>query len=547
MSTIEHYPLDQIRKGDPGFSSFRATIETFFYGNRVETVPTRERAYQLAKNSPGAIKTDLPVYAPEKLGLPPEATVLVFNDGGIVGRTALARRLTAELPKQEIKDFEKILREAVYQSARKDYYKTAVYVGLDKEFTIKAHLALPHGYENDLYSYVLNFQIPNAEWEEIYQASKAYDAGDLYLYADPDWSHPDFPDGLALFDVEHNCAAILGLRYFGELKKGTLTLAWALAHRNGYIACHGGMKQYRFPDKKYTMAVFGLSGSGKSTVTLAQETNQEVKILHDDAFVIDQTSGATTALEPAYFDKTQDYPMTSDAIKYFLTCQNVGVTLDTAGRKVLVTEDIRNGNGRTVKSQFVTPNRVHHLKEKVDAVYWIMKDESLPPIVKVEDPNLAAIFGLTLATKRSTAENLSANIDINSLVIEPFANPFRAYPLTEDYADFKRLFAEQQTDCYILNTGYFNQTKIPKETTLGTIQKVIDGAEWKTFPHFPDLKYFAEPAFEPPFDSAEYQKMFQQSLRYRLAFVRKYNLEHEENPLPPEIAQALEKMVQTLV
>ncbi len=40
-----------------------------------------------------------------------------------------------------------------------------------------------------------------------------------FLYADPDWSHPDFPYGLSLFDPEHNVAAVLGLNYFGELKK----------------------------------------------------------------------------------------------------------------------------------------------------------------------------------------------------------------------------------------------------------------------------------------------------------------------------------------
>jgi len=87
------------------------------------------------------------------------------------------------------------------------------------------------------------------------------------LYADPDWSHPDFPYGLSLFDPEHNVAAVLGLNYFGELKKATLTLAWATAHRNGFVACHGGMKQYQLPNRTFTMAAFGLSGSGKSTIT----------------------------------------------------------------------------------------------------------------------------------------------------------------------------------------------------------------------------------------------------------------------------------------
>ena len=82
------------------------------------------------------------------------------------------------------------------------------------------------------------------------------------------------------------------------------------------------------------MAAFGLSGSGKSTITLAEHGGKyEIKVLHDDAFVINQTNGASTALEPSYFDKTQDYPLTNPNVRYFITCQNVGVTLDEKGKR----------------------------------------------------------------------------------------------------------------------------------------------------------------------------------------------------------------------
>ena len=47
-------------------------------------------------------------------------------------------------------------------------------------------------------------------------------------------------------------------------------------------------------------------------------------------------------------------------------------------------EDIRNGNGRTVKSFLATPNREYMFPERCDAIFWIMKDPSLPPVVKVK-------------------------------------------------------------------------------------------------------------------------------------------------------------------
>jgi len=41
-----------------------------------------------------------------------------------------------------------------------------------------------------------------------------------------------------------------------------------MATRNGFISCHGGLKRLRMPNgKDFVMAVFGLSGSGKSTIT----------------------------------------------------------------------------------------------------------------------------------------------------------------------------------------------------------------------------------------------------------------------------------------
>lgn len=79
------------------------------------------------------------------------------------------------------------------------------------------------------------------------------------------------------------------------------------------------------------------------------------------------------------------------------------MTTNEMQEKIIITQDIRNGNGRTVKSRFVTPNRVDHLAEPIDAVFWIMKDDSLPPVLRIDDPTLATAFGATLATKRSSA------------------------------------------------------------------------------------------------------------------------------------------------
>ena len=103
MSTKAYYPRAEIGPGQVGFSKTRSIIEAPFYGNNVIKVNTLKEAYELAKNSPGTVVTDMPVYRGEEFGLEPDAKVLLFNDGSITGRYAPARRITGKYIAPEAK------------------------------------------------------------------------------------------------------------------------------------------------------------------------------------------------------------------------------------------------------------------------------------------------------------------------------------------------------------------------------------------------------------------------------------------------------------
>ena len=132
----------------------------------------------------------------------------------------------------------------------------------------------------------------------------------------------------------------------------------------------------------------------------------DITVLHDGAYIISREDGSSVALEPAYFDKTHDYPAGHHETKYYTTVMNCAVTLDEAGRNVLVTEDLRNNNGRVIKSRYTSANRVDVEENPITALFWIMKDNSLPPVLKVTDPVLATTLGLTLTTKRRTCQRV---------------------------------------------------------------------------------------------------------------------------------------------
>lgn len=530
-------------KTNPLFSKLRSTIETAFYGNNVKPVTSVAEAYTLATQEPGVILLDMPVFKPEEQGLPVDAKILVTNDGKTTGRYAKARRIIGDEGIDEV-ELAGIARDAVYDSRNKEWISTQVVVGLDQKFTARAHLMIPKDHASIMYSWIMNFKFFDDAVKEFYNNSKDIPEGDIYIYSDPDYVVPGHPGGLAIFDPAHNCAMILGMRYFGEHKKGTLTLAWSLANRYGYVACHGGMKRYNLKNgESFTIGVFGLSGSGKSTLTHEKHNGRyNISILHDDAYIINTNDLSSVAMEPTYFDKMQDYPVEHPANKYLLTLQNVGVTLDENGNKVVLAEDVRNNNGRAIKSQFWTDNRVNHVDEPVNAIVWLMKDKTLPPILKIDDPVLASTMGATLATRRSTAEKLDANVDPNALVIEPYANPFRTYPLVCDYESYKKLFKECGVDCYIMNTGFFLEKKIPKEVTLDLLERLVEGdLQFEPFGAYENLSYVEVPGFEPPFDVREYHHQLHQAFEFRSEYVEK--LKDGKNELPHEVLDVLKTLM----
>ncbi len=556
MSTKSHYKRSEIGPGKPGFSKTRSIIEAPFYGNNVTKVTTLKEAYKLAKNSPGTIVTDMPVYRGEEFGLDPDAKVLLFNDGSITGRYAPARRITGKEGTNTEK-LDKIIMDAVYDTRWKNLYHAEVVIGLDPEFMVKAHLLIPEGEENLLYSWMLNFQYMSEYYTKMFRDSVPVGDGreaDVYIFSDPQWKGcPDQPDVcdpkcLCYFNTETNCAAILGMRYFGEHKKGTLTLAWAIANRNGYASCHGGQKEYTLDDgSKYVAAVFGLSGSGKSTLTHAKHDGKypAIKVLHDDAFIINTDTCASVALEPTYFDKTADYPCDSEDNKYLLTVQNCSATVDEDGKVVIVTEDIRNGNGRAIKSKLWSPNRVDKIESPVNAIFWIMKDPTIPPVVRLKGASLASVMGATLATKRSSAERLKEGVDPNALVVEPYANPFRTYPLVNDYEKFKKLVADKNVDCFIINTGEFMGKKVRKEDTLGVLEAVVEGkADFKKWGPFEDIEIFEWEGFVPDLSDKDYVSQLQARMQDRLNYVK--NLDTAEggyNKLPQDALDAIQRVV----
>ena len=423
-------------------------------------------AYEMATQLPWITVTDLPMDPgrAKVLGLDESAKVILDNHGGTVGRSAQARVFYNRLDKAQKERVESLLREAVYTLQRDhDLIVGEAVIGLDPALMFKARLLTTEEDAPNLFFWFANFTPLSAVPD--YAHSLEHPSQDILFVSYPEWEAPaDCPWGqtLVVVDEKHNTIFNLGLRYFGERKKGTLTLAWTGAQRLGHVSAHGGIKEVDFsgcPEfahrQKQVIAFYGLSGSGKSSHTNSLDNAGTLPagftrtIAHDDAFQIDFKSKLCYVWEPTLFDKTDSREVDHPDWKHCVAVMN-NLALDVDGRLLPIGLDARNSNGRAIFARELlgaTRDRIGF----PDSIGWLMKDNTLPPLVKITDRNLAVALGATLMTKRTAAENISPE-EMKKLVFEPFANPFRVYPLYEDCLGYEKVFAGG-CECYVWSGG----------------------------------------------------------------------------------------------
>ncbi len=472
----------------------------------MEMKVTPARAYELARQTPHISVTDLPIYegARTRLDLAPGSTVIDDCHGTIVGRTAKARIFYNKASESMKKKLENLCLEAAYKMKKKKLLIADAVLGLDSDLMLKAILCTTRSNAANMFNWLVNFAWRDSIKRD-YEESKELPIQDIIFISDPDWESddPEFQPPLVIFDPYENVAFSFGMRYFGELKKGTLTLAWTSGVRLGQVASHGGIKEVDFSraeDQKYralgkkVIGFYGLSGSGKSSHTNSADnagslpSGVKKTILHDDAFQIDVVNKCCRVWEPSLFDKMDKRSPDSSDWKYVISTQNNG-TIEKDGKIMPLAMDIRNNNSRALLDR----DLLGRYTDKIgypDYICWLMKDSTLPPIIKCEDPDLGVALGATLMTQRTAAENVSMD-DMKKLVFEPFANPFRVYELYKDIEGFIKVF-EAGTQCFAFNSkGFWGSSDsglqaIPLELSLRLQTAVLTGGleweEWNLLP-----------------------------------------------------------------
>jgi len=476
-------------------SRVRALAESVMNGRNSEGGPrviSAAEAYEIACRMPWVTVTDRPIYkgAIQRLGLPAGAKVINDNHGDAVGRAAAARVFYNRIGPAERDEAEGLLREAIYDLQRfHDLVICECVVGTHPDLMVKARLVAPEEDASNMFNWLANFQ-PLAAAPE-YETSKVHHIPDILFVAYPEWKSDDprWAKGCVLIDEKHMTIFNLGLRYFGERKKGTLTMAWTAGMQLGAVAAHGGIRETDFSGckgfehrGKQVMAFYGLSGSGKSSHTNSLDNEGTLpkgfkrRIAHDDAFQIDYKNQKAYVWEPALFDKTDARDLDHPDWEYLISTQNM-LVVEVDGKIMPYGWDTRNNNGRAILARELLGETTNVIGFP-NSIGWLMKDATLPPVVKVNDIDLAVALGATLMTKRTAAENISAE-EMRRLVFEPFANPFRVYELYRDCEGYEAVF-KAGCECYVWTgggSGFWKTstesvTPVPLKTSL-TLQTAI--------------------------------------------------------------------------
>lgn len=122
-----------------------------------------------------------------------------------------------------------------------------------------------------------------------------------------------------LVDLEHWTTWVIGADYFGESKKGALRMLNDYVYQRGGLVLHAGAKAVSISGKRVTMALLGLSGTGKTTTTFSKQGERSqpiqddmiclwpkgrISITENGAFA--KTYGLTRQTEPIIYKGTMD-------------------------------------------------------------------------------------------------------------------------------------------------------------------------------------------------------------------------------------------------
>lgn len=361
-----------------------------------------------------------------------------------------------------------------------------------------------------------------------------------------------------IVDLENFITYVIGPDYFGESKKGELRMFNEFVYQRGGLVLHAGAKVVKLKDRKISVAIMGLSGTGKTTTTFSKQ-GEDTRPIQDDMIAL-WPDGKFTITENGCFAKTYGLSEKTEPVIYRGTVhkdawvENVfirengtfdffKIRLDTEDVKRLKEMLITTGASREnidkylsgeVKAEDVL-DEYDISEDNWDFVVWTQngraiipmssienaadlnnlpplgslgilnrdegKDAATPGIILFKSPEQAAGYFMLGETSKTSAAGKE-----RGKTRSPFTQPF--FPRSHDLQPirFRELageFSNMQT--WLMNTGYIggdskdekagNALKVKIRHSSAMLESLFAGSiKWK---EDPDFHYFIVDVDDP--------------------------------------------------
>jgi len=289
---------------------------------------------------------------------------------------------------------------------------------------------------------------------------------------------PSFKDTWILVDRMSASNIILASDYYGELKMSFLRMAMNLSRDERFMpGLHAGSKQYtvRRMGRLETVGVliFGLSGTGKTTLTLEThnlERPENVTLRQDDIVIL-HPSGRALGTEHNLYPKT-------DSVPELPALQPAVAHPDAILENVVVKDGIPDfsdlsisKNARAVAIREAIPHASYRVDlDRVNILVFLTRRPEMPALARLTSPEQAVAYFMLGESWRTSAEAGKPEP-----VRVPGFDPFMLEPkersalLMLDY--IKRLDLE----VYVMNTGWVKHVKVKPEESKHLLLALVKG------------------------------------------------------------------------
>jgi phosphoenolpyruvate carboxykinase (ATP) len=354
--------------------------------------------------------------------------------------------------------------------------------------------------------------------QALFPLRKGAGGPSLCLLCLPEWQEKDRQ---VLVFPEIGVTYVLGSDYYGEVKKAFLRMGMWLAKQKGMLGVHAGAKIVKTRDKtgtirKYSMILFGLSATGKTTHAchnhglLKEGEGQE--IVQDDVVFLRQDGSALGPERGFYFKTNHLDPKVQPMIFRTAISRNTileNVMLDYLGN-IYFDEAALTENGRGIvqrddlgadKSESANLPSLNELDGMI--IFFITRQNTVVPIASRLTPEqAAAAFMLGESVETSAGDPRRAGESVREVGTNPFIIGDKAYEGNWFYHFVKK--HSSKVRCYLLNTGGVGEvvedgeggSKIVRQAVLRVeipeMAAIIKGivretVEWSQDPYFNTL------------------------------------------------------------